>query len=379
MIAPLLSLLLLIQPAQAAEVKGQDEQKSPVARAIDGSVDYLLRTQNQSGSFGTGRTKRGYEILATVPGSHQAFRVATTSLAVMALRDALGQRPDAREAVEKSVDWLAEHARVGRPHGLELYNVWSHAYGLRAIVQAYIHEPEGERKERLSAMADRLITALDRYQTLDGGWGYLDFDFKTIKPAGSSMSFTTATALIGLHEAREAGFVVPQRVIDKATTCVRRARMADGAYIYGDYLKYRPAHGVNQIKGSTCRTSTCNLALFLFDQGVDQQDLKDGLQMLFDHQHFSFIARKRPVPHESWYANSGYFYLYGHYYGALVLEHLEPADRQAMGATLRDIILPQQEPDGSFWDYPIYGYGKAYGTAYALSILTRVPEVDGAP
>jgi hypothetical protein len=34
-------------------------------------------------------------------------------------------------------------------------------------------------------------------------------------------------------------------------------------------------------------------------------------------------------------------------------------------------VLKARQPDGSFWDYPLYGYHKAYGTGYAVATLAR--------
>ena len=39
------------------------------------------------------------------------------------------------------------------------------------------------------------------------------------------------------------------------------------------------------------------------------------------------IGRKRPKPHESWFAVAGYFYYYGHYYAGLCVEMLPAAAR----------------------------------------------------
>jgi len=39
-------------------------------------------------------------------------------------------------------------------------------------------------------------------------------------------------------------------------------------------------------------------------------------------------------------------------------------------------ILVTLHPDGSFWDYPLYGYHNPYGTGYALLALI---ELVGTP
>jgi len=70
---------------------------------------------------------------------------------------------------------------------------------------------------------------------------------------------------------------------------------------------------------------------------------------------------------------SGYFYLYGQMYAAMALERLGEEDRARFWPGVVESVLKCREPDGSFWDYPIYGYGKAYGTGYALMALGRCP------
>ena len=46
---------------------------------------------------------------------------------------------------------------------------------------------------------------LDRYEVVDGGWAYYDFDAHTQKPSGSTISFVTAAVLVALNEAQQAG------------------------------------------------------------------------------------------------------------------------------------------------------------------------------
>ena len=82
---------------------------------------------------------------------------------------------------------------------------------------------------------------------------------------------------------------------------------------------------------------------------------------------------RRPIPHESWYSISGYFYLYGHAYAAYVLESLPQEQQAPLWPALVDAVMHCRQPDGSFWDYPLYSYHKPYGTAFALIALSRVP------
>jgi len=375
---------LILAAALAAPALAQDAPnlaremppagKVTVAKAVEAGVRYLVRIQNKDGSFGKPTVGRTWEIMASVPGSLHAFRAATTALCWMGLRDVPYRTPASEAAARKALAWMVKHVRVKRANGVEMYNIWALAYGLRALSQAIRTGAEGASEESLRAEAARIVKAIRIYQVPDGGFGYYDFNAQTFNPSGTGMSFTTATMLVAFHEARRAGVEVPERMIARAVKSVKRCRKKDGSYIYGVYLKYRPRMGVNQPKGSSLRTQACNLALNLFDGGVTRTDLLDGLDDLEKYHRFAVSGVRRPIPHESWYQVSGYFYLYGHMYAAMVLERLPLEEQRRFWPFVVRAVLKCREPDGSFWDYPIYGYGKAYGTGYALMTLGRCPE-----
>ena len=92
------------------------------------------------------------------------------------------------------------------------------------------------------------------------------------------------------------------------------------------------------------------------------------------HYRFAVAGLRRPRPHESHYAVSGYFYLYGYSYAAQTLPHLERLDRKRFAREIVKGVLKARQLDGSFWDYPLYGYHKFYGTGYALMALSRCKE-----
>lgn len=368
---PALHALLLLSALVTAAPVLDDDQKSAVQEAVRKGAAHLLATQNKDGSFGTHRTGRYIEVLADVPGSHHAFQVATSALCLMALDSIPPQERGEghQEAMDRCLDYLIENAMVKRPNSAEMYNVWAFGYGLQCLSAFLPKIKDPERKAGAKKTAEGLIDMLELYQTLDGGWGYFDFDYGARHPAGTSMSFTTATIVVGLHEAKKAGLAIPEKVLEKSLKCLRRARKEDGSYIYGDYLKYMPNHPVNKVKGSISRTPACHIAQYYFGGDVSREDLNQCLEDLLTHQHFADIGRKRPFPHEAWYATSGYFFLYGQYYAALVIRELPPEDKIRFMPEYLDILLKLQEPDGSWWDFPFYSYHKAYGTGYALLCL----------
>jgi hypothetical protein len=55
----------------------------------------------------------------------------------------------------------------------------------------------------------------------------------------------------------------------------------------------------------------------------------------------------------------------------MVAERLSHRERAVACRQLASHLLPLQEPDGSWWDYQLFGYHKTYGTAYVLMALGR--------
>lgn len=349
--------------------------------AVRTAAEWLVREQNADGSWGSHHSPRPIEVLCNVPGSHEAFRVATSALAVMALSDAPKPIPGRETAIQRGLGFLLEHFDVKRASGLEHYNVWSFGYALQCFGEQLSANPEDPRASQMRAACQRLVAKLGTYQTLDGGWGYLSMDaVPTFQPSDTSMSFTTATILIGAQRAKKAGVELPKTLVERAVGEIERSKLSDGAFLYGDYLQYRPRMGINQVKGSACRTPGCQYALELFDHPVGQPALIKGLEdLLIKHAGFQRVAVRRPIPHESWYSVSGYFYLYGHAYAAYVLEGLPAEQQRRFWPALVKAVMYCREPDGSFWDYPLYSYHKPYGTAFALIALARAQRFLARP
>jgi hypothetical protein len=105
------------------------------------------------------------------------------------------------------------------------------------------------------------------------------------------------------------------------------------------------------------------------DEKVTDDVLRTWLDRLFARNLWLDMGRKRPVPHESWFQVAGYFFYYGHYYAGLCIEQLPAAERGPYRDQLATVLLPLQEPDGSWWDFPLYDYHQQYGTAFALMSL----------
>ena len=355
--------------------------------SIQQGVTFLLNSQNTDGSWGSATQTKDLNIYAPIPGAHHAFRSAVTGLAISAL---LQTQPlmdqDDRERIEESVgratDWLEQYLpRVRRASKDAMYNVWGHSYSIEALCALIKHHERlgtvSERTQFWKQLVRDQIEMLSRYRLVDDGWGYYDFRAHTKRPSGSPTSFTTATVLAALHQAKQAGVEVPDELVKSGMVLIRRTQKPDFSYYYSfsEPTTNQPMRSINRPGGSLGRSQACNLALRLWGgEEITNQVINVWLDRLFARNLWLDIGRKRPVPHESHFLVAGYFYYYGHWYAARSFELLDPDDRMRHATQMSRLIVGKQEKDGSWWDYPFYAYHRPYGTAMALMTLTHCHE-----
>ena len=367
----LILLCICIPSLILADQNSSHQNDQLIGNAISDGSKFLLSNQNPDGSWGTPQQTKGLNIYAPIPGAHRAFRLAVTSLSLSALLEVQKDNPDYQETITQGKEYLVENlTSLRRATPMAIYNVWSHAYGIQSLVRLYGHSTKKSEKEKLRSIISQQITMLQKYESVDGGWGYYDFNAQTKQPSGSSISFVNATALVALKEAESIGVEIPGKMVQKALNAIRRQRLPDHSYLYGEYLKYKPRRGINRPAGSLGRSHACNLALQVWgDQSVTAEIHKLCLDRLVKRNGWLDVARKRPVPHESWFAVAGYFFYYGHLYASLCIEQLPENERDFYKQNLAQILIPLQEKDGSWWDFPFYNYHQQYGTAMALISL----------
>jgi hypothetical protein len=376
--------LLIAFAATAAEPNLHPPPPAPLPperleAGIRRGVEYLLRTQKPDGHWGGPQWTGGVD-RDPVPGAHDSFTVGTTALCVEALLAVGGETTEVRQAVERGTDYLLQHLpKLRRADPGNLPNVWGHCYGIQALVALHRRTPaaDADRRALLEKHIREQIDFLAHFETVNGGWFYYAAGLQ--KPDAPSCSFVNAAVLVALHRAKQLGVPLPDKVVDRADRMTTLMRNPDFTYNYSvnSPLKPSAAAPINRPSGSLGRSQACNYALRLWgDKAVTDAVLKEWLDRLVTRQGWLDMGRKKPIPHESFARVAGYFYYFGHYYAGLCITELPPADRPFYQGHLARILLDRQEPDGCWFDYPLYSYHKPYGTAFALLTLANCRHPD---
>lgn len=378
---------LLIPAPAAAKKKWQETVPVPVTpenieSALRRGADFLIADQNKNGSWGSATRTKDLNIYASIPGSHHAFQAACTAMAVEALWDSglAASDPKVQQSIDRGEAYLFEKLeRVRRADQVAIYNVWTHIYAIQALARMSEEKPDdAARQQRIKELIENQLDRLRRYESVDGGWGYYDFRYGTKRPSSSSTCFVSAAGLVAFHDAAAAGFEMPDDLTKRAVASIQRQRKSDNTYVYAEPHKMRPMRAINRSGGSLGRSQSCNIALRLHgDQTVTDAVLSEWLDRLTARNGWLDIGRKRPRPHESWFAVAGYFFYFGHYYAGRCIADLpddtpeQKAEVKRQQDQLAAILLRLQEKDGSWWDFPFYDYHQPYGTAFAMLTLVN--------
>ena len=360
-------------PAETSPMPSTDATRSAIVRA----VDYLVRTQHADGSWGSAANAT-YTDLWSNPYTHEGWIAGTTGLACMALLR-VEAKPEREIALEKGLAWLCAHADLRRAMEWDIDNVWGHVYALQACSLALADSrrfTSPDLRTQMKATAEHHVARMVGYQTAIGGWGYYtNPDANWV--AEWATSFLSASTVLAFVDARAAGISVPETSLDRACESIRHCRLPTGSYTYSVSAISSPGRdtGIDQVKSALGRIQSCNLALWRAKGEIDEAQRIEGLELFFRYQRFLECGRRRPIPHESYYAVAGYFYFFGQYHAAEIIATLPREKRMEYAGKLRKQVLLTQEADGSMWDYYLHDYGRPYGTAYGiLTLLRTLPD-----
>ena len=338
---------------------------------LDRALAFLLRTQAADGHWGFGAMEglldSGYAV-----SSWKDWQIGSNALALMALMES-PVTPERRAALDKGMEWLVATNDPKRGNDWDNDTVWAALYTYialaRAAGDARFQAPAWRSK--IDARAQKSLQFLADQQVPLGGWGYYDFPYPTERPKWAT-SFTTACVVPALADGVRLGWKYDPGMLERARKYVRNCALPNGAYEYdlNPIPRINGGEMINNVKGSLGRIQVCNWALAATgDKSITADKLREGLQQFMEEHRFLDVARMRPIPHEAYYANAGYFYFFGHYYCAQVINLLPAAEREAWHAKLRPHLAKTLREDGSTSDFHVQSWSVTAGTSFAALAL----------
>lgn len=346
---------------------GADEARTSLNRALQ----WIVGHQNPDGSWGTDTVESLYEMNYS-PASFAAWKLAGGAISTLALLGA-EETPERRVALDRAVEFVLKSERPRRGNHWDVDNNWAALY-VTVLLEKLARDPRyaGEPwKTRIAARGAEYLQHLSDQQDPLGGWGYYEGPVVSRRPTWST-SFATACVVPSLIGAKELGWPVDEKMLARAVEYVRSCALPNGAYEYDlrPIPRLTGGENINDVKGSLGRIQVCNWARYRAkDPRATLDRLREGLKQFFDNHQFLDVARMRPIPHEAYYQNAGYFYFFGHYHAAMVIECLPEAEREAWHARLRAELVKAQGTEGHFVDFIGSFYSYTYATGFAALAL----------
>lgn len=319
------------------------------------SQAFLVRMQEMDGAWRDSR----YDFGGTdsLPNVHAA-------VSAIVARGLAGHRPPPDQAESPEFDLSAAlqrtYAYLAKDNILNLEDtdeiLWAYLYRIR--LHAYLLQQEGADRDRLLPLLTRDVEALIGIQGEEGAW-YHEYE----------NPFVTASALLGLHEAKELG-VAPaglEKVVERGLIALEASRSKKGAYSY-----YQGRGRVRTpIEASVGRSPVGEHARLAWDV-TRKQDLERAIEASFLHQDPLFRARKYD-DHTDVHAYGGFFFWYVMLTRTEAILALPPGKKRARFLEQqRDLILDLPEIDGVFLDS--HELGRCYGTGMALWCLDLLEQ-----
>ena len=352
-------------PAKGQLAVDADEARTRITRA----VRWLAENQHEDGSWGTGAID-SVQFVGFSVETYYDFQLGANAVAFLALR-AVERSEKNDAALQRSFQWLSTTRLPKRGSDWDVDCTWPAVYGFQAMVAAAQDERFDEQQKKLARERGmEFYELLERNQEPLGGWGYYEGPVVSQRPTWST-SFTTACVIPALVRARELGWPLDPQVVERAVVYVERCRLPNGAYSYD--LRPIPriaGESIDDVKGSLGRIQVCNWALRRAGrEQVTDERIREGLENFFEHHKFLDAARMRSIPHEAYYANAAYFYMFGHCYAGQVINELPEAERAAWHKQLRGHLAKIQWDDGSSIDFPNLSCMRIAGTSFSILAL----------
>ncbi len=328
---------------------------------LEEAVEWLLAAQQADGSWVSPTEVLGEDGHGPEPFVDSI--AALGGLAVLSQRESEGCEEAAREALGFVLASVASRERIPPFTMVMDYTPWSDCYML-----AFLAEARGAGladADTFSPAVASLLRDLRSRQQRGGGWAYLVTDqVREGAPPSHSLSFLTAAVVRSLCRVRDAGFDVPEEMLDDAASCLERMRNADGGFEYRLTHAREDAARDTPIAGAAGRGAVCELALHCAGRGSAER-LREAISGFLAHSDLYVAETGKALAHAGPYIIGCHYLLFDYQGAAEALTLLDPDPATAF--RLRELILTGRLADGSFIDNPVVG--RAYATSMAVLAL----------
>jgi hypothetical protein len=343
----LLGLVLSAAPV------GADEIPEKYRETVKKGLEYLAKMQRPEGKWGA---------------NGDQYPISMTGLAGIAMLMEGSTIRDGKyaEKIRKATDWFMERSQrnglLGNPNNPteSARYMYGHGYGMLFLATVYGEEEDGDRRRKLERILTKAVEFAGTAQTNRGGWGYVSASDGNGFDEGS----VTITQMQGLRAARNAGIVVPKKVIDRAHDYLKKCTTPAGGVIYS------LAHGA-AFNGGERPTLTASAIACMFSAGEYNSDL--AKKWLKYCQRTIPIDRSGRDSFGHWEYTQYYYaqtlYILGEKGYVRMFPDSKESDRLTWSKYREvtfDYILSRQSTDGS-WN--MSGIGTVYSTACCLAIL----------
>lgn len=332
--------------------------KEPYATA----VSHYKSKQAGDGTYGGDATEGGVQGLRGM-----------TAICALAL---IGQwefeavdRPEVTKSVPANIDKAVKYllGADSQPKRLRGPDVWGNVWSMLLFAKILQKMQMKSYHEQVKTKCADIFQALAAQASPQGGWMYYDF------AKNSPASFVTAVGVVAMTELKAEGVQVPEDLYSRAVSILKQLKQEDGVWMYR-------TGAPQKVEGSQGRASLCELALVMAGQGSTNA-IQLAIENFFKYRHILEAVKGKMGTHIGSGGTAPYYFLFGHFWTARACQKLSAAARDGYAARLRDLILKDQETDGSFTDFPMLRehhktYGAALGamTLYYIGTLEREPK-----
>jgi len=317
--------------------------------SIHKGLAYLAKTQHSDGHW------------ETIGGQYPGAITALAGMALLMEGSTLGDGKYA-DSIRKAVDWLMD---ASQPNGLLVdpkhpgeggRYLFGHGYAMLFLATVYGQEEDGDRRQKLEKVLTKAVDFTANAQTNRGGWGYItaadgaDFD------EGAS----TIIQLQGLRAARNAGIVVPKKLID--IDYLRKCTTPEGGIIYSLSAN---AQDTKSQPALTAAALACTFTAGEYDSDLAKKWIKFCQQALPNHKPDVRMGHDEYAQY--YYAQA--LYILGDQGYEKLFPGSKPTEQLTWSKyreTTFDAILSRQAGDGS---WPGLLVGPVYSTACYLTVL----------